>query len=111
VIICFFILLLIFFRYPRFEFLSLHRFEPFGLLRRKVVCLRKIGLEVIELPDILARIPGSQSRTHCKPRRQRAECAGKPIVLIDATAAVVVEVLGVLVAGCLGVGRSSVGKP
>ena len=94
------------FAFASFRNCRLHRFEPLGLLRRQVVCLRKVGLEVIEFPDILARIPGSQSRTHGKPRRQRAEGAGKPVVLIDATAAVVVEVLGVLVAGCLGVGEA-----
>ncbi len=77
-----------------------------GSFDRKVVCLGKVSLEVIKFPDILARIPGSQSRTYRKPRRQRAEGAGKPAVLIDATAAVVVEVLGMLVAGCIGVGEA-----
>ena len=79
--------------------------KPLRLLRRKVVGLREISLEIVEFPNVLVRIPRRQSRAHREPRRQRPEGAGEPAVVIDAAAAVVVEVLRVLARRRLGVGE------
>ena len=68
----------------------------FGSLAGEVLSLREVRLEVVEFPNVLARIPGGEPWAHREPRRQRAEGAGEPPVLIDAAAAVVVEILDVL---------------
>jgi len=74
----------------------LHRLQPFRLPGGEVLGLREVRLEVVEFPDVLAGIPRGEPRAHGEPRRQRAEGAGEPAVLIDAAAAVIIEILDVL---------------
>ena len=77
----------------------LHLVEPLGLLRGEISGLRKVRLEIVELPDILGRIPGCQPGRDRQPRNERPEGRGEPAIVIDAAAAIVVEVLRVLVVG------------
>ena len=69
-----------------------------GSAGRKVVGLREVPGEVVEFPDVLARVPGREPGAHREPRRERSEGRGDPAVAVDGAAAVVVEVLGVLAA-------------
>ena len=66
-----------------------------GHLRREVVGLRPVLVQVVELPGVLVGRPledaGRQSRD---PRGARAHGAGKPALVVDAAASERVEVLG-----------------
>ena len=83
----------------------LHRLEPLRLLRGEVLGLGEVGGQIVELPDVLARVPRGQPRAHGEPGGQRAERARVPAIVVDAPAAVVVEVLDAFPPGRLGVGK------
>ena len=43
---------------------ALHRVQPLGFLRREVRRPAKSRFEIVELPDVLVRIPGRETRAH-----------------------------------------------
>ena len=83
----------------------LHLLEALRVLLREIVGLREVAAQVVELPDVLVRVPVLDRfrRPGRIPRNERTERAGVPAVVIDAAAAVVVEVLRALAARRLGI--------
>ena len=74
-----------------------------GLLLGEVVHLGEVLGEIVEFPDGLGGIPLGESRLGVQPGDERAEGAGIPAILVNAVAAVVVEILDVFVFRRLGV--------
>ena len=66
---------------------------------RQVIRLGKVARQVVEFPGVLVRIPLREARMPGQPRDQRAKRTRIPTILVNAAAAVVVEVLGLLSPG------------
>ncbi len=97
--------------FVRFRLREEELFHFLGFLRHllgEVMHLGEILREIIEFPHGFAGIPFVESGLGVQPRAERAEGAGIPAILIDAVAAVVVEILDVFVFRCFRIaeGRS-----
>ena len=77
------------------EFFHLVELLRVFCVARSCICEKSLR-EVVEFPHVFGGVPFVESGLGVEPRDERAEGAGIPAVLVDAVAAVVVEILDVL---------------